>query len=151
MIISPDVQLSRWIWADEGRLTVPSSIYPRSSAKQEGLVLRRWEFPREHAKCSAVIKRFLTAPCGCLKSRRRLPANFGALVRATRHLEGSVRRDIRVGGGSGSCSSSEWKERKTEVEKKQPCMVLQNQKSHSLRVQPSFSADCVCVALCCVI
>lgn len=36
-------------------------------------------------------------------------------------------------------------ERKEDRRKKKMCVVLQNQKSHFLRVQPSFSADCVCV------
>lgn len=134
MGISPDVQLRRVDWFDEGRLSVPSSIYPQISLNKKGWsstihVPARTPQIGEHANVFESLSG-LKVPCGCLKSRR----HWHAHARDGGHLEG-MRHEIRV--EEDLCSvSSHIKRRK----KKETARPSQNQRSRSLRVRPSSSA-----------
>lgn len=138
--ISTAVQLRQLDWADEGRLSALFSIYPHLSLNKKGWsstthVPSHHTGPRirEHANAFASLSG-LTMPCGCLKSRRHSATGSGMLSRDAGHLEG-MRQEIRV--EEYQCRVSSWIKKK----KKAAVRSIQNHKSHSLRVRPSFSTE----------
>lgn len=88
--ISPDVQLRRLDWPDEGRLSVPSSIYPSLNKKGWSSTIHVPSYaPQigEHANAFESLSG-LTVPCGCLKSRRHSATGSGTLT----HMTGDIWR-----------------------------------------------------------